>query len=200
MLSIRPTIGDRPHQRIPRNEHQDSFEILPNWTATKKVHPNESWRLTIPQMMKVAVPKRKRRVVAMTTAALPSPHLKKMRKIQRNRVIQASAQNKCRIQAALRPCGIKNCSFKIHARCARLMYEEYNMEAPVNDDGRTLFICKKVCYNRLMNGAVTPAKSKWKNGSEKKQFSWTNDGSNGEHDPNCSEKALLDWLLVEGNY
>jgi hypothetical protein len=29
---------------------------------------------------------------------------------------------------------------------------------------------------------------------------WTNDGKEGLEDPNTSEKVLLDWLLLEGNY
>jgi hypothetical protein len=34
----------------------------------------------------------------------------------------------------------------------------------------------------------------------KRKPTWSNDGENGMDDPNTSEKILLDWLLVEGNY
>jgi RhoGEF, Guanine nucleotide exchange factor for Rho/Rac/Cdc42-like GTPases len=48
-------------------------------------------------------------------------------------------------------------------------------------------VCSKTCYNKHVL-------------TLRRKPVWSNDGEKGHDDPNTSEKILLDWLMVEGNY
>jgi hypothetical protein len=57
-------------------------------------------------------------------------------------------------------------------------------EKEINEIG---VVCSKTCYNKHIAAAS-------------RKPNWGNDGAKGPSDPKSSERILLDWLMVEGNY
>jgi hypothetical protein len=89
----------------------------------------------------------------------------------------------------LLPCAVTGCKKQIHPTCMECFAEKGFSENWFNYEtiGDTT-VCSKTCYNKhVLNLRRKPV--------------WSNDGEKGPDDPNTtSEKILLDWLMVEGNY
>ena len=82
------------------------------------------------------------------------------------------------------PCKNPACTRFFHVECFAKRYGKEQWHLEEND-----VCCTKSCYGKIASTETMKAK----------RF-WTNDGKEGLEDPNTSEKVLLDWLLLEGNY
>lgn len=80
----------------------------------------------------------------------------------------------------LLPCQNSSCVRMFHLTCFN---ERFKENWPKLRDGQV--VCTKACYNKLVNPP---------------RLNWTNDGKNGQDDPQSSERILFDWILFPGNY
>lgn len=78
-------------------------------------------------------------------------------------------------------CANPLCTKGYHLSCFKAKYSSQVWPKLKQGD----VVCTKACYGKLLN----PPK-----------LNWTNDGANGLGDPHNSERILLDWLMVPGNY
>jgi hypothetical protein len=92
--------------------------------------------------------------------------------------------------------GCRNTGNDIPVKCANPECGRYIHQECFDDTTRAKYprllenelICTQKCYAK----AVAVGRTKKSN--------WATDGAGGPDDPNSSERILLDWLLVPGNY
>lgn len=83
------------------------------------------------------------------------------------------------------PCQSIHCQRYFHLSCYKKQFgkEEFKLL------GSNQVVCKKACYKQLDSTTESSRKP-----------GWATDGAGGLEDPKTSERILLDWLLVPGNY
>jgi hypothetical protein len=81
------------------------------------------------------------------------------------------------------PCQGPGCRRYFHLSCFKEKYHSLHF----NNLEEGQIVCKKKCGEKLEAVGVV-------------RCNWKNDGADGPNDPQTSERILLDWLLVPGNY
>jgi hypothetical protein len=93
----------------------------------------------------------------------------------------------CKNTGVTFPCANTDCIKLVHEECYLTLLATLNLERLSDNGGEVMVVvCTKACYLKVST-------------TGKKDY-WNRDGPKGRDDPNNSERILLDWLLVPGNY